>query len=138
VTDFVAMDNSTGLPALPEGMFWRVKYEPLSYIAYFGHPTGDHTVLELVMKTIFYPPPQEYKRLFRKTEYIQPEGQPSTEVIKRRILETYDHVAGETRKAEKHEVTSDLIKETAIEMWINYNKEREFEKLLGDYPPKSL
>jgi hypothetical protein len=122
------LNSDTGLPALPDGMFWRVMQER----HYYGGLTNA-VVVQIIQ------PYTETTRPPRTFFGIQFGTYPEKEVRKENILGE-EIITGEDK--EKYilysKITADDVYRTAELVLAAYNKSQSAKDLLGDYPPNKL
>lgn len=122
-------DLSTGLPALPEGMYWRVSesrtfyYEPAVCVAIVTDKVGEAT--------------ERVRNMWGRNKYISVD-KPYTETVYSeavRCEDSYDLLDIADITDEDISRTADLVYAGYLK---NLGKEAKRKRYLGDYPPKSL
>ena len=139
------IDEVTGMPALPVGFYWRVKwisYEDIicqGYIASFCEPGMDVRIVEdmKVMKTERHTVFMYFTRsyTYEKTETFT---RASGAVMYQDLESSTPPHKKDTDFVKLHEVTSNSIQKAALRVFERWNAEREAKALQGDYPPMKL
>ena len=141
-----SIDEVTGLPALPNGFYWRVKWISVDDLMVRNaftlaklEPGMDVSIVQdmKVTKTSRY----TYLMFFTKTEsYEQTESftRASSGVMYLDLGDENKSLKKLTDFVKLHEVTSLGIRNAALRVFERWHAEREAKALEGDYPPMKL
>lgn len=125
-------DEQTGLPELPEGMFWRVKrWDPSSTL-----PEVQPSVIVSIRREIKYEVPSRRRIDLGPFSFYwgwETETVQKTEEVENGTVMTEENVTVHPR-----DLTSADIVRTAERVFTRWQKTVEASSLLGDYPPKKL
>lgn len=121
------MSSETGLPALPEGYFWRVRHHETYDWAYYGHHTQvDKSRLQVLLLKTFSG---------TRTEKVYPK--PWYRRTHKEITTPY--TSEDIQFVEDAEGTHAIaVRNAANRIMKRWEKAKVRDALVGDYPPKKL
>lgn len=127
------IDELTGLPELPDGCFWRVLEYSNPYFA-LREPSSYGFYVEIVEKTTLIKPAVKSFWFFEWHSGTYEEVKEKTLVSEQIKKHTTD---GKTEVL-LEDLSKDLILKAAERAYDRWHLMERGQKLLGDYPPKSL
>lgn len=147
---------STGLPELPDNLFWRVggrvDREDGVYLSFFGGRSPNNASVSIMEPYTVWEVPKNKKGKFKKNaepvevhkeRTLHYEWVTVTEDYEVNVLDEDDELKGVKTKTRVINVTPDnitpeLVLETAQKALDRYNEILVARSYLGDYPPKNL